>query len=78
MFCPYFIVGVDLGVRAAYQLRLARPIVWGCTCALFLCEIIWVDFNLYFFRGGGQRSCVYYFTNYFRPSPRFLRDIELQ
>ena len=39
MFCPYFIVGVDLGVRAAYQLRLARPIVWGCTCALFLLSL---------------------------------------
>ena len=43
MFCPYFIVGVDLGVRAAYQLRLARPIVWGCTCALFLCPCLYKE-----------------------------------
>ena len=39
MFCPYFIVGVDLGVRAATNPRLARPTVGGCTCALFLCEL---------------------------------------
>ncbi len=58
MFCPYFIVGVDLGVRAAYQLRLARPIVWGCTCALFLCEIIWVDL-IYIFFGAADNVLVY-------------------
>ena len=78
MFCPYFIVGVDLGVRAATIPRLARPVSGAAPAPFFLCEIIWVDLIYTFFRGGGQRSCVYYFTNYFRPSPRFLREIELQ
>ena len=35
MFCPYFIVGVDLGVRAATILRLGRP-VGGAAPAPFL------------------------------------------
>ncbi len=58
MFCPYFIVGVDLGVRAVYHSRLARPTVWGCTCALFLCEIIWVDL-IYIFFGAADNVLVY-------------------
>ena len=44
MFCPYSLVGVDLGVRAATDLRLARPTGRGCTCALFLCELFRVDY----------------------------------
>ena len=66
------------GRKGSLPLKAREADCRGCTCALFLCEIIWVDLIYTFFRGGGQRSCVYYFTNYFRPSPRFLRDIELQ
>ena len=58
MFCPYSFVGVDLGVRAATDLRLARPTGRGCTCALFLCEIIWVDL-IYIFFGAADNVLVY-------------------
>ena len=36
MFCPYFIVGADLGVRAATILRLGRPVI-GAAPAPFFC-----------------------------------------
>ena len=66
------------GRKGSLPLEARKADCMGLHLRPFLCEIIWVDLIYTFFRGGGQRSCVYYFTNYFRPSPRFLREIELQ
>ena len=36
LLCPYFIVGADMGVRAAYHLRLARPTVGAAPAPFFV------------------------------------------
>ena len=58
-----------LGRKGSYRSKAREANREGLHLRPFFVRIIqgWL-----YFRGGGQRSCVYYFTNYFRPSPRFL------
>ena len=49
-----------LGRKGSYQTKAREAGEWGCTCALFLCEIIWVDL-IYIFFGAADNVLVYYY-----------------
>lgn len=46
------------GRKGSYRLKARKADHWGCTCALFLCEIIWVDL-IYIFFGAADNVLVY-------------------
>ncbi len=78
MFCPYFIVGVDLGVRAATGIGSEGRQRGAAPAPFFLCEIIWVDL-IYIFFGAADNGLVYTILLIISVRrPVFLREIELQ
>ena len=47
-----------LGRKGSLPVEARKAGEWGCTCALFLCEIIWVDL-IYIFFGAADNVLVY-------------------
>ena len=48
-----------LGRKGSLPVEARKAGEWGCTCALFLCEIIWVDLIYTFFFGAADNVLVY-------------------
>ena len=46
------------GRKGSLPVKACEAGCWGCTCALFLCEIIWVDL-IYIFFGAADNVLVY-------------------